>query len=144
MRQTITRFLTLAALMLLNIGVAHAYDFSAIAPSGQTLYYNLNVNGFIINGVTVTSQESGYPYYTSTPAGDLIIPDSVEYDGVKYPVTSIGKNAFYHCTGLTSIEIPNSVTSIGGYAFQGCTGLTSVEIPNSVTSIGDNAFGFCI
>ena len=50
---------------------------------------------------------------------------------------------FYGCSGLTSIEIPNSVTSIGDYAFSGCSGLTSIEIPNSVTSIGLKAFSGC-
>ena len=55
-------------------------------------------------------------------------------------VTSIGDEAFYNCTRLTSVTIPDSVTSIGNYAFYCCTGLTSVTIPNSVTSIGDNAF----
>ena len=48
-----------------------------------------------------------------------VIPD----DG---SVTSIGNRAFYNCTGLTSITIPDSVTSIGSYAFSGCTGLASV------------------
>ena len=66
--------------------------------------------------------------------GDLIIPDSV---------TSIGNQAFYGCTGLTSVTIPNSVTSIGLAAFSGCTGLTSITIPDSVTSIGFCAFENC-
>ena len=52
-------------------------------------------------------------------------------------VTSVGYYAFFRCSGLTSIEIPNSVTSIRNDAFCGCSGLTSIEIPNSVTSIGE-------
>jgi hypothetical protein len=55
-------------------------------------------------------------------------------------VTSIGNDAFYNCSGLTSVTIPNSVTSIGNQAFLGCSGLTSVTIGNSVTSIGKYAF----
>ena len=58
-------------------------------------------------------------------------------------LTSIGNSAFSGCSGLTSIEIPNSVTSIGKWAFEGCRGLTSIEIPNSVTSIEDYAFNGC-
>jgi hypothetical protein len=58
-------------------------------------------------------------------------------------VTSIGEGAFEGCTGLTSIEIPNSVTSIGDWAFGRCSGLTSIEIPNSVTSIENDAFWGC-
>ena len=58
-------------------------------------------------------------------------------------ITSIGWSAFYQCTSLTSIQIPNSVVSILDIAFAGCTGLTSIQIPDSVTSIRNGAFWGC-
>ena len=79
------------------------------------------------------------PQYT----GSVTIPETVTYNDVTYSVTSIGLSAFYNCTGLTSVTIPNSVTIIDENAFNGCSGLTSVTIPNSVTSIGWWAFHGC-
>ena len=76
-------------------------------------------------------------------SGAVVIPDSVVYSGNTYTVTSIGVEAFYLYSGLTSVTIPNSVTSIGNRAFYLCSGLTSVTIPNSVTSIGSYAFRDC-
>ena len=58
-------------------------------------------------------------------------------------VTSIESKAFYNCTSLTSVTIPDSVTSIGGYAFNGCYSLTSVTIPDSVKRMGSRAFNGC-
>ncbi len=58
-------------------------------------------------------------------------------------VTTIGRDAFSYCTGLSSVTIPNSVTSIGKYAFFKCKAMTSLTIPNSVTSIDNSAFFDC-
>lgn len=58
-------------------------------------------------------------------------------------VIYIGDETFGNCTGLTSVTIPNSVTTIGDRAFNSCSGLTSVTIPNSVNSIGYEAFASC-
>lgn len=75
--------------------------------------------------------------------GDIVIPESIVYEGIECSVTSIGDNAFASCTGLVSIEIPNSVTTIGNNAFNGCSGLPTITIPNSVTGIGAFAFFRC-
>ena len=63
--------------------------------------------------------------------------------GIQSGVTSIGEAAFWGCSGLTNIEIPGSVTSIGNWAFWGCSGLTSIEIPSDVTSIQSRVFKDC-
>lgn len=80
---------------------------------------------------------------SSNVKGDIIIPETVEYKENTYTVTSIGNSAFSSCSGLPSVEIPNSVISIGNFAFYNCSGLISVEIPNSVIIIGNNAFEEC-
>ena len=71
------------------------------------------------------------------------IPSKVKIDGKVYNITSIGDYAFYDCSSLTSISIPESITSIEDYAFSGCSSLTSISIPESVSSIGNNAFEGC-
>ena len=70
---------------------------------------------------------------------EVVIPSS--YNGKA--VTIIGSQAFYNCSSLTSVVIPDSVTSIGYFAFSNCDSLTSVKIPDSVTTIVDRAFRDC-
>ena len=78
--------------------------------------------------------------------GNVIIPSTVNYDGVVCDVTSIGDYAFQWCNGMISVILPNNVTSIGEVAFDGCSShsLTSVKISNSVTCIEHKAFYKCI
>ena len=76
-------------------------------------------------------------------SNDVVIPESVTYNGITYRVTSIGVNAFNNCFNLTTVLIPNSVTSIGAGAFYYCTNLTSVTIPSNVTSICSATFQYC-
>jgi alpha-tubulin suppressor-like RCC1 family protein len=75
--------------------------------------------------------------------GSAIIPETVSDGTNNFTVTSIGIYAFYNCTNLISVIIPNSITRIGTRSFEGCSSLNSVSIPNSVTSIGAYAFQDC-
>lgn len=128
-----TKHYFLSLLALLASINAFAYD----AKIGGIYYY------FSGNEATVAALYYGAESNSAAYYGNIVIPESVTYNGKPYSVTSIGTYAFYKCFGLTSITIPNSVTSIGYGAFQGCSGLTSVSIPDGVTSIEGSAFYDC-
>ena len=117
-----------AIMMCANV---FAYDFQV-----DGVYYNINSG---TTTVRVTYENTNYNSYS----GSVVIPSTVTYNGTTYSVTSIGEWAFYGCSGLTSITIPNSITSIGVWAFGDCTNLTSITIPNSVTSISGMTFYNC-
>ena len=113
-----------------------AYDFQ----SGE-LYYTITSSSAPYT-VEVTYQEK---YSSNNYAGltTSIIPETVTYNGTTYSVTSIGRDAFYGCSSLTSVTIGNNVTIIGDFAFSFCEHLQSITIPNSVISIGSWAFQQC-
>lgn len=58
-------------------------------------------------------------------------------------VIKIGDYAFWYCTALSSITIPDSVTSIGDHAFENCTSLSSITIPEGIEFVGSKAFLNC-
>ena len=100
------------------------------------------------NIITYTSSDGKVvqPYKTDVFGANIVSNEYKDCQGVitfDGPVASIGDYAFYECSSLTSITIPNSVTSIGKCAFYNCYALTSVTIGNSVTSIGYYAFDKC-
>ena len=134
---------------------------------GNVAYYAIEVH----NGESKMVNKDGYLFYTYDGVNyllgylgtdtELTLPEN--YNGDNYEiynyafygcsslesieipdgVTSIGSYAFSDCSSLTSIEISGGVTSIGSYAFEDCSSLTSIEIPDNVTSIGDWAFYGC-
>ncbi len=62
---------------------------------------------------------------------------------IKDGVVEVGSCAFWGCSSLTSVTIPNSVTGIGISAFRECSSLATVAIPGNVTRIGAGAFRDC-
>ncbi len=127
------RALRTALLVLLlsamGMGKGYAQSFTV----GDLKYY-VNTNG---TTVTVSGHVSIYGAET------VNIPSSVSYNGTTYNVTSIGSRAFYQCSGIISVTIPNSVTSIGNMAFYECVSLKSISIPDAVTIIGSESFCHC-
>ncbi len=132
MKHLITATLLLLALLMPATATAHAFEVDGI-------YYNILNN----NEAAVTYKGASLDEYSNEYSGDVIIPSTVTYNGTTYSVTRIGNGAFYGCSGLTSINIPNSITTISDYAFNYCTALTSINIPNSVTKICAFAFSNC-
>ena len=90
-------------------GTVWSFDISG---SNATLYKGYNAS--CISGTIPT---------------ELTIPATVYNGNTRYTVTSIGGYAFYGCSSLTSIYIPDGVTSIGGYVFESCSSLTSLPSP---------------
>ena len=106
------------------------YPFSA--QSNNVIYYTSS------DGKTVV------PYYPDDFGTSIISNEYVNGKGIisfDGDVTRIGESAFFSCTSMISIELPNSVTSIGEYAF-GFSGLEYIRIPSSVKSIDSHAFYF--
>ena len=114
---------------LTSIEIPNSVTFIGADAFSGTAWYNNQPEGLIYLG------KVAYKYKGTMPKNTVI--------DLEEGTTEIASKAFYNCTGLTSITIPNSVTSIGSQAFYGCSGLASVTIPNSVTSIGSYAFDGC-
>ena len=129
----------LTVLMCMSGAKAFAHDIEAVN-NGKTIYYKWANDEKTELAVSFRGE---YYYSNEEYTGNVVIPESVDYNGNTYPVTSIGSYAFSYCRNLTSVTISNSVTSISDGAFYYCSSLTSVTIPSSVTTIGSSAFFYC-
>ena len=68
------------------------------------------------------------------------------FDELEYftGLTTIPESAFYYCSWLTSITLPETITSIGNYAFMRCLYMTSIRLSENLESIGQQAFWNCL
>ena len=133
------KYFSLLLVLLMSMAATRvsAHDFEV-----DGIYYN--ITSAEETTVAVTYRGDSMEGYSNEYADSVFIPETVTYDGKTYSVASIGVGAFYGCSSLASITIPDGVTSIGPSAFRGCSSLTSINIPDGVTSIGESAFYYCI
>ena len=117
MKRIKLHFFTVLTMTLLALS-ATAHDFEV-----DGIYYNINATE-----ATVTYKGASYDQYSNEYSGDITIPSTITHGGTTYSVTTIGEHAFYRCSRLTSITIPNSVTTTGEYAFYYCSGLTGFNV----------------
>lgn len=119
-----------------------------IKKGGTAAYpYDFFVNGIYYKKLSPSQVEVTYLHKRHNDhayAGNVVIPTSVQFEGVRYSVVAIGDHAFNRCWKLTSVTIPHSITRIGDSAFSGCYTLTTPTIPSSVQSIGQLAFNACL
>ena len=123
-----------------NDGVMDSTDTYTVTLTADMTFTvgGIKYNPLSVDGATGTAEVIADIY-----SGNITIPEEVINGEVTYTVTAIGDNAFFYCSSLTGISIPNSVTSIGDAAFFYCSGLTGIRIPDRVTFIGDRAFVYC-
>lgn len=140
MRKILLFFITIYSY---NIGFA---AIPYVTSSGQTIYFDIADNEAYI---TYPGSNSWGPSWDGfqQPVGCVVIPSTIEYEGITYPVGKIGAYAFgcvygysNPCTGITSVVLPNSIHTIENNAFYYCYNLSTINIPASVTLIGDRAF----
>ena len=120
---------------MLPLSAVTAFAADTLSFTIDDIQYTIDKNDSTAVSVTGTT---GYGDINNKK--DLVLPETVEYNGVTYTVTSIGKGAFAGKNGLNSIVIPNTVVLIAESAFASNWGLASIEIPASVVEIGTRAF----
>ena len=105
--------------------------------------YDLEVDGIYYNILSISDLTVEVTYGDKKYSGEVVIPSTVSYKSKTLTITSIGNKAFYNCSGLTNVTIPNSVTSIGDYTFYNCISLKDLRIEDGETtlSLGYNSYG---
>ena len=105
---------------------------------------SVQAQGFEYEGLNYTSltDSTAQVGLNSDVKGDIVIPDSVSFNGKRLKVTAIGENAFYTwflSEGITSVVLPKGLVSIGNYAFYNQNRLSAIDIPETVEYLGIGA-----
>lgn len=85
------------------------------------------------------------PYWTTNDNiwANIVVPETVTYNGEAYTVVGMNTYAFYKQTEIETIQLPNTIRHISDYAFAYAEGLKSIIIPEGVETIGTCALKVC-
>ncbi len=129
-----------SANLLFSLSILAAEDqIVASGTCGEALTWNLDSEGTL----TISGEGEMTRYYADNTAPWYEYRNRILYAIIEQGVTSIGGCAFYNCTNLTEVSIPDSVTSISAGAFLNCMSLGEITVSSHVTSIGFMAFYGC-
>lgn len=146
--------------------VLEAIDEDNHNPSDNNIIEGIIIDEFCYDLNTTTKEAKFRKNPQRGYSGEIIIPESIHYDGNDYIVTSIKSNTFsnnwdvtsvniprtvkniessgfYVCLKMTQLQIADGLETIGDNAFYNCNGLSIVTLPNTVKTIGQNAFASC-
>lgn len=115
-----------------------AYIVSGIGDDGNTVKvtYQKTDNDKTDNSSITAANKTGY-------SGDVVVPNSVSYQGISFDVTALDEKCFYSASNLESVVLPEGITTIPAYAFNSCNNLNHIDIPSSVKEIATYAFIYC-
>lgn len=125
------------------------FDFYTINDDGNRFYFkilNPNCNELSVMAPFVSNGFMGELYNWDgykKPKGILEIPSSIECNGIKYVVKSIAECAFYECSDIQAVIIPDTVEKLERYAFYKCSSLSLIQMSSNMTYIGSWCFGGC-
>ena len=111
---TASMFMLLFSIFQVNV---FAHDIQ-VQNEGVMIYYNWIRNH---TELEVTYKGNSIPRFLGDGAysGKVIIPEKINYNGVDYPVTRIGADAFLYSQNLIGVSLPQDLIDIGTSAFFG-------------------------
>lgn len=132
-------FLSFILLLMCSTYMSAQETITVVNEDGVSINYKFNSAHTAVFVRAVSKMASGRVVVPS----QITVGQAADGSDIVYPVEGLGYEAFYDCTQMTEVELPNSLTYIDSLAFEYCSGLSSVRVPSSVTTIAYRAFKDC-
>ncbi|MBO7295794.1 MAG: leucine-rich repeat protein, partial [Clostridia bacterium] len=104
-----------------------APNYTYVTETGTFTFAEAGGNTAVITGYVGKAE----PHAVVIPAEVTVasLEENAKNDDNVREIVGIADNAFYYCTAMTSVTVPNTIQTIGKWAFAGCTGLSEIVLP---------------